>query len=171
MIMEPMADATASLREREERAKFKAGLKKRGSTITSKRGREDDDEPDHFLGREGNALLRSVLSTAPAADAPPAKKQKKEPKEPNPLSVKKSKSRGDSKAAPNTEPQTEEALERKAKKAKRDAEKWEARMAKRSEAAPAPVEKIVDGADGTVKRKRKHKPRVKAETADDADSA
>jgi U3 small nucleolar RNA-associated protein 23 len=168
MIMEPMADATATIREREERQKFKAGLKKRGSAITGKRGREDDDQPDHFLGREGNALVQSVLSTAATADAPPAKKKRKGPKEPNPLSIKKAKPRGEPKTAPTTEPPTEEALERQARKAKRDAEKWEARMARREKAAPVSVEEAVDG---TAKRKRKHKPKPKTESADAAVSA
>lgn len=181
MIMEPMADATATIREREERAKFKAGLKsKRGSTVTGKRGREDDDEPDHFLGREGNALLQSVLATAPpptadpTAEAPPAKKKRKAPKEPNTPAVQKPKGRGASKVVANPEPLSEEALEKKAKKAKRDEEKWEKRMANRAAAAaaaaPTPVavqdEAIakIDGADGIVKRKRKHKSKSKVET-------
>jgi U3 small nucleolar RNA-associated protein 23 len=171
MIMEPMADATSSIREREERQKFKAGLRRRGSVVTGKRGRENDDEPDHFLGREGNALLQSVLSTAPAAEAPPAKKKKRGPKEPNPLSVKKPKPKDEPKVASTSEPLTEEAWEKKARKAKRDAEKWEARMAKRAEAAPLPVEGAVDSTDGATKRKRKHKPKPKAETTDAIGSA
>lgn len=176
MIMEPMADATTSIRESEERQKFKAGLKKRGGTVTGKRGREDDDEPDHFLGREGNALVQSVLSTAPKADDPPSKKKRKGPKEPNPLSVKKAKPRGELKSISKVEAHTEEDLERKARKAKRDAEKWEARMARREKAAPVPVEETVDG---TAKRKRKHKVKLEptkaklepmTESADAADS-
>jgi U3 small nucleolar RNA-associated protein 23 len=167
MIMEPMADATASIREREERQKFKAGLKKRGSTVTGKRGREDDDEPDHFLGREGNALLQSVLSTASVTEASPAKRKKRGPKEPNPLSVKKPKASSETKATPTSEPVTEEVLEKRAKKAKRDAEKWEGRMARRAEAAPIAVEGAADGTGVITKRKRKHKPKSKAETAED----
>lgn len=166
MIMEPMADATATNREREERQKFKAGLKKRGSAITGKRGREDDDEQDHFLGREGNALVQSVLATAPLAETPPAKKQRKGVKEHNPPSASKPKFRGEPKAAPHPEPLSEEALERKAKKAKRDEEKWAIRMANRAAAAaaaPVKVDEVIDGADGPAKRKRKHKSKSKAE--------
>ncbi|KAE9989156.1 hypothetical protein EG328_000088 [Venturia inaequalis] len=184
MIMEPMADATATIREREERAKFKAGLKsKRGSTVTGKRGREDDDEPDHLLGREGNALLQSVLATAPpptadsTVQAPPAKKKRKVPQESNLPAVQKSKARGAAKVASNPEPLSEEALEKKAKKAKRDEEKWEKRMANRAAAAaaaPASANAVAkeeanadtEGADGLVKRKRKHKSKSKAETGD-----
>ncbi|TID16504.1 rRNA-processing protein UTP23 [Venturia nashicola] len=183
MIMEPMADATATIREREERAKFKAGLKpKRGSTITGKRLREDDDEQDHFLGREGNALLQSVLATAPPptadspAEAPPAKKKRKAPKEFRSPDMQKSKVKGAAKSVSSSEPLSEEALEKKAKKAKRDEEKWERRMANRAAAAaaaPTPIaakEEVsasIDGADGVVKRKRKHKSKPKAETGDD----
>lgn len=188
MIMEPMADATATIREREERAKFKAGLKsKRGSTVTGKRGREDDDEQDHFLGREGNALLQSVLATAlPAtadatAEAPPAKRKRKSAQEPRSPAGQRSNARGASKVTSNPEPLSEEALEKKARKAKRDEEKWAIRMANRAAAAaaaaPAPVavsdevNASVDGTDGVVKRKRKHKSKSKAETGVAADEA
>lgn len=180
MIMEPMADATATIREREERAKFKAGLKsKRGSTITGKRGREDDDEQDHFLGREGNALLQRVLATAPSPtadstiEAPPVKKKRKLPKEAQSPAVQKSNTKGAAKVAPDPEPLSDEALEKKAKKAKRDEEKWERRMANRAAAAAAAPTPTVskeeaaastDGADGLVKRKRKHKSKSKAKT-------
>jgi U3 small nucleolar RNA-associated protein 23 len=151
MIMEPMAGATAQVREQEERQKFKAGLKTRAPRITAKREREEDDEPDHFLGREGNALVQSVLSTAHAA---PAKKSKRGPKGPNPLSVKKPKPRVEPSAA---EAQTGEAVGRPTKR---------------------PADEMVDSAadeellaadggtsNGTVKRKRKRKPKPKAESA------
>jgi U3 small nucleolar RNA-associated protein 23 len=78
MILEPMAEATEQARDREERAKIRAGLKGgRGAQSGIKRKRDEEDldgksEPD--LG------------------APAVKKSKvKGPKGPNPLSVKKSK--------------------------------------------------------------------------------
>jgi U3 small nucleolar RNA-associated protein 23 len=78
MILEPMAEATEQARDREERAKIRAGLKSgRGvqSGIKRKRDEEDDEEKSQFdLG-------------------PPAVKKSKVkgPRGPNPLSVKKSK--------------------------------------------------------------------------------
>lgn len=69
MIMEPMADATTGNREREEKSKFRDGLKSRGSG-SLKRQREDGDE---------------------GADVAKKAKKQRGPKEPNPLSVKKKK--------------------------------------------------------------------------------
>lgn len=76
MILEPMADDSAEVRLREEKAKFRAELKKR--TPSTKRKREEDSDEE-----EGGAKLES------AAD----KKKKKYggAKEPNPLSMKKAK--------------------------------------------------------------------------------
>ncbi|EHL03415.1 putative rRNA-processing protein utp23 [Glarea lozoyensis 74030] len=80
MIMEPMADATSDNREREERTKFRAGLKRGSGSL--KRKREDD--PDE--GGEGK-------TDGVQGDSTQKKKKKsgKGPKEPNPLAVKKSK--------------------------------------------------------------------------------
>ncbi|KAF4635456.1 hypothetical protein G7Y89_g2633 [Cudoniella acicularis] len=69
MIMEPMAEATAENREKEERVKFRAGLKRGSGSL--KRKREDDVPKEE--------------------DDVPKKKKTKGPKEPNPLSVMKSK--------------------------------------------------------------------------------
>jgi U3 small nucleolar RNA-associated protein 23 len=70
MIMEPMAAATEDIREREEKEKFRAGLKSKRIVDGGKRKRVDGDENDT-----------------------PKKKRQRGPKEPNPLSVKKSKKR------------------------------------------------------------------------------
>lgn len=73
MIMEPMAEGTAGSREKEERIKFRAGLKR-------KRGAGDegrDERPD--------------VNDVEAAAASKPKKKAKGPKGPNPLSVKKPK--------------------------------------------------------------------------------
>jgi len=80
MIMEPMADATAGNREREEKIKFRDGLKSRGSG-SLKRKREDGQETGE-----------KPVSTE---DDPKKSKKRKGLKEPNPLSVKKPKKRSD----------------------------------------------------------------------------
>ncbi|OAA73113.1 rRNA-processing protein UTP23 [Cordyceps fumosorosea ARSEF 2679] len=79
MILEPMADDSADVRMREEKAKFRAELKKR----TPKRKRDEDEDEDEDGGEEGGATVESA-----------AEKKKKKygaGKEPNPLSVKKAK--------------------------------------------------------------------------------
>jgi U3 small nucleolar RNA-associated protein 23 len=81
MIMEPMAGATGEYREREEREKFRAGLKRGGGS--RKRKRDDDGNED---GRERE----------PEDEA--SKKKKKfrgGPKGPNPLAVKKPKKKAE----------------------------------------------------------------------------
>jgi U3 small nucleolar RNA-associated protein 23 len=76
MIMEPMAGATVDNREKEERIKFRAGLKRGSGGM--KRKREEDDE-------EGGVKDMDI------DEAPRKKKSIKGPKEPNPLAVQKSK--------------------------------------------------------------------------------
>jgi U3 small nucleolar RNA-associated protein 23 len=81
MIMEPMAGATADNREREERIKFRAGLKRGSGSLKRKR---EDEENDDELG--GDSQREGI------ADTPRKKKNHgKGPKGPNPLSVKKPK--------------------------------------------------------------------------------
>jgi hypothetical protein len=77
MIMEPMAGITAENREREERGKFRAGLKSGRATGSQgmKRKREDGEDGD----TEGAAKRKKSYG--------------KGPKGPNPLAVKKSKRR------------------------------------------------------------------------------
>jgi U3 small nucleolar RNA-associated protein 23 len=80
MIMEPMAEATSDNRDREERGKFRAGLKRGSGSL--KRKREDDDDGDgereKTTGVDGKSTQKK-------------KRSAKGPKEPNPLAVKKSK--------------------------------------------------------------------------------
>ncbi|OAQ97649.1 hypothetical protein LLEC1_05613 [Akanthomyces lecanii] len=83
MILEPMADDSAEVRLREEKAKFRAELKKRTPSAKRKReeGSEDDDDDDEG---GGGAKLESAED----------KKKKKKfgvGKAPNPLAVKKPK--------------------------------------------------------------------------------
>ena len=90
MIMEPIATATAQNREREEREKFRAGLKggRASRSQTTKRKRGDED------GRLNSAVQDHDAYTGEAV----AKRKKTHgqgPKGPNPLSTKKPKIRGD----------------------------------------------------------------------------
>jgi U3 small nucleolar RNA-associated protein 23 len=83
MIMEPMAGATAENREKEERGKFRAGLKRGSGSL--KRKREDDEEKEEAEMKE---------------DVPKKKKKTaKGPKGPNPLAVKRSKKKPEGTAA------------------------------------------------------------------------
>ncbi|CAG8950351.1 hypothetical protein HYFRA_00006844 [Hymenoscyphus fraxineus] len=88
MIMEPMAGATSDNREREERVKFRAGLKRGSGSM--KRKREDDEGEEK--GEDGENTTKK-------------KKKRTGVKEPNPLAVKKSKKKkaeedgGDKKSA------------------------------------------------------------------------
>ncbi|KAK0119070.1 hypothetical protein ONS95_007933 [Cadophora gregata] len=77
MIMEPMAEASTDNREKEERVKFRAGLKRGSGSL--KRKREDGEDEEEMAGAEGEM------------DIPKKKKKAKGPKGPNPLAVKKSK--------------------------------------------------------------------------------
>jgi len=77
MIMEPMADATVGNREREEKGKFRDGLRSRGSG-SLKRKRDDGDETGE----------KQVSNTD---DLSKKSKKRKGPKEPNPLSIRKPK--------------------------------------------------------------------------------
>lgn len=72
--MEPMADASAGNREREERGKFRDGIKRGSGSLKRKR-------------EEGDLVEGATEST----DAAKKSKKRKGQKEPNPLSVKKAK--------------------------------------------------------------------------------
>jgi U3 small nucleolar RNA-associated protein 23 len=78
MIMEPMAEATSDNRDREERIKFRVGLKRGSGSL--KRKREDDvDGAGEGKQIDGENTQKNK------------KRSGKGPKEPNPLAVKKSK--------------------------------------------------------------------------------
>lgn len=143
MIMEPMASATEDQRNREERNKFRLGLKGQrnpGAVPAAAPKRKRDDEEQDGEGVEG----------ANAGDARPQKKKKpRGPKQPNPLSMKKSKKAQQPSEGGTSKPKSSEAK------------------------PPRPVEDGAtdaaegDGeASGSRKRKRKHKP--KGESGDAA---
>lgn len=84
MILEPMASATEKVRSREEKGKFRAGIKgARGSQVLGKRTRDSEESGDE----------NGELSTAAQGRETTEQKTKKKrgPKGPNPLSVKKPK--------------------------------------------------------------------------------
>ncbi|KAH7408360.1 Fcf1-domain-containing protein [Phaeosphaeria sp. MPI-PUGE-AT-0046c] len=101
VLMEPMANATEELREREEKSKFKQGLKgQRKPDQTPKRKRDDNEEEGEDKQSVDGAM----------DDAQPAKKRKqKGPKQPNPLSMKKAKK--DNAATPATAPKKAKPVE------------------------------------------------------------
>lgn len=83
VLMESMADITEQHREREEKSKFKLGLKgQRKPDAPLKRKREDEGQ-----GGEGSGSIANQST----GEAKPKAKKRKGPKGPNPLSVKKPK--------------------------------------------------------------------------------
>jgi U3 small nucleolar RNA-associated protein 23 len=136
VLMEPMANATEELREREEKSKFKMGLKgqrKPDQLLAPKRKRDNEEEGDD----------KSIADGA-TGDARPSKKKKAYgPKAPNPLSMKKAK-----KDTPATQ---------KAPKKARAVEADDAQPA--TEEAGAPTE------SSGRKRKRKPKSKGDADAA------
>lgn len=78
VLMEPMTSATEDFRDREEKSKFKQGLKgARKPDAGEKRKRDDEEDKDD----------KSIATETQA----PKKKRAKGPKQPNPLSMKKKK--------------------------------------------------------------------------------
>lgn len=134
MILEPMAEATEQYRNREEKSKFKAGLKGgRVSNSGEKRKREDDTEEQGTESIGGKST----------GDARPQKKKPKGAKGPNPLSVKKTKKPS------QAEPSGEKAA--KSKPAKTESQHTE-------DAVDATT--TGEGEEAAKrKRKRKHKPK------------
>ncbi|KAF2626897.1 hypothetical protein BU25DRAFT_422226 [Macroventuria anomochaeta] len=89
VLMEPMTNATEEHREREEKSKFKLGLKgQRRPDAGEKRKREDEEERDD----------KSIATEAQV----PKKRRQKGPQQPNPLSMKKKKA-----DASNSQPSSE----------------------------------------------------------------
>lgn len=141
MIMEPMAAKSTEVRESEERAKMRAGLKSRRGAAEptgAKRKRDDEDEGSDEDEDEGN------LQDGTQAEQV-AKKRRKGPKGPNPLSVKKAK-----KPTESTKVETEAGAIRKETKNDPHA------AGKALEPGLAANNTDLD-ASGKRKRKRKHK--------------
>lgn len=86
MIMEPMAGATVETREREERGKFRAGIKSGRASGSQGMKRKRNGEDDGDLAGSGSADEERQVKK---------KKAVRGPKGPNPLAIKKSKKRVD----------------------------------------------------------------------------
>ncbi|KKA27814.1 hypothetical protein TD95_003915 [Thielaviopsis punctulata] len=107
IIMEPMADVSVQEKLREERLKFRAGLKKKEAQAGEKRKREDGDDGDeeeqdtHMSDAPASKKTPAETPQLSAEEQAAADKQRKVErkqkykkygkKEPNPLSVKKTK--------------------------------------------------------------------------------
>ncbi|PTB64438.1 hypothetical protein BBK36DRAFT_1124779 [Trichoderma citrinoviride] len=101
MILEPMADQSVQIREREEKRKFRAELKK----MTGKRKREtkdEGDEGDHSDSDDEDGE-RSKATQAPTTEKKP--KKHRGAKGANPLSVKKKKTQKPPKKDTNKKPE------------------------------------------------------------------
>ncbi|KAK3985923.1 rRNA-processing protein utp23, partial [Cladorrhinum sp. PSN332] len=87
LILEPMAESSQKVREKEERAKFMAGIV-RGSK--RKRADDDDEEEDGKEGKEDEEMdSGDERAKKREEEEKPKKKKNYGPKGPNPLAVKK----------------------------------------------------------------------------------
>ncbi|GAB0134749.1 hypothetical protein EsDP_00003106 [Epichloe bromicola] len=122
MILEPMSDESVQIRAREERKKFRAGLK---PTIGKRKREEKEDGEDDAAGNPGGEGGDETASGINGSSAEAARKKKKRhgPKGPNPLSVQKAKK----KSQPSTkEEQTRDAEAPAKRKRQRKAKPSEA---------------------------------------------
>lgn len=133
MILEPMGEKTEDVRERDERAKTRAGLKGRRDGLGTKRKRDAEDEIE-----SGDEPRQQIATTEESAGAK-KRKTARGPKSPNPLSMKK-KTKDKPRATTNME--VEESA-------------GTAGAVSQSVGTSAP-----DGSDGRVKRKRKRRPEI-----------
>lgn len=117
VLMESMADVTEQHREREEKSKFKLGLKgqrKPDATTAPKRKREDEGQGDQSIGDQATG------------DAKPKAKKRKGPKGPNPLSVKK----------PKNDKTTQPSATKKARSSTSETNGGDSQRGDREESAP-----------------------------------
>ncbi|KAK4629500.1 rRNA-processing protein utp23 [Fulvia fulva] len=149
MILEPMASTSEKVKEVEEKAKIRAGLKtRRGATLAGageKRKRDDEGGEDGDQAEGG---------------AEPAKKKPKAkgPKGPNPLAVKKAK---------KEKPKTVGKQVEEERSVLRKAAKQDPQASEKARSAETVVAVDADGAaDATRKRKRKRKPKDAAAVED-----
>lgn len=135
VLMEPMANATEEVRDREEKSKFKQGLKgQRKPDQAPKRKRSDEDNEAEDGSDDGDATEEV---------RPAKKKRQKGPKQPNPLSMKKAKK---DKATTNTSNKSKSAEASEARPTTTD--------------ATGPTEGEASGG-----RKRKRKPKTKIDSS------
>ncbi|KAL8894261.1 MAG: hypothetical protein Q9192_004473 [Flavoplaca navasiana] len=144
MILEPMAERTAGVKEGIEREKFRTGLRAK----PGKRKREPEGEDEDELARE--RLEHEEAEFVDGEDKGNGektvkKKKSRGPKGPNPLSIKKAK---------KEKPRTEEAPKDTALPGLADGE-----TTNRPDNEMTVIERTADGAEpmGKRKRRRKHK--------------
>ncbi|ROT39855.1 hypothetical protein SODALDRAFT_309444 [Sodiomyces alkalinus F11] len=113
MIMEPMASESVAIREREEKAKYRAGLKGPAPGRGVKRKRPENDGEEDAEGAKGAGPAGSMTSTTPEMKK---KKKGNGPKGPNPLAAMKKKKPVDAGKATGTSPAKPTGEETPAKK-------------------------------------------------------
>ena len=151
MVMEPMAERSAEVREADEKGKVRAGLKaRRGAEVVSGEKRKAGADGE---GEEGEQQ---------AAASAPKRKKPKGPSGPNPLSVKKPKKEktAEEKKSVGRKVEDERSVLRKA-------EKQDPQVGEKAVSAEVVVEGEGEGGaptDGS-KRKRKRKPNHKDASA------
>ncbi|KAI9806884.1 MAG: hypothetical protein M1833_002542 [Piccolia ochrophora] len=143
MIMEPMAGITENVRDKDEKGKFRAGLKgKRGQPGLRKRKRDDDgDEGAPNGDKDSHRASRETLNVGNSSTT----KKTRGPKGPNPLSVKKKRSKEGAEVA-LVEPASENLPQQTEPPAETETEATEAHTIHSRESATR------------SKRKRRHKP-------------
>ncbi|KAL2756904.1 hypothetical protein ACRALDRAFT_1056056 [Sodiomyces alcalophilus JCM 7366] len=145
MIMEPMASESVAVREREEKAKYRAGLTGPAPGRGAKRKRtEGDDKEDENAQQDGAEGTNGVGPAGSATGTTPEKKKKKKghgPKGPNPLAVKKKKNVADAGKEATTSPAKPAGEEAPAKKKRKRRHKSRPDQGEQNaETAPAAVE-------------------------------
>ncbi|KAF1832953.1 hypothetical protein BDW02DRAFT_570545 [Decorospora gaudefroyi] len=137
VLMEPMADASEQVREREEKSKFRLGLKgQRNIDAAQKRKRDEEGEGNQSIADQATGELR------------PKAKKRKGPKGPNPLSVKKpkkDKTPANPSSAKKARPSTSDATSEDVRKG--DGESSEPRKRRRKHRSKADGGDAVDGDD------------------------
>lgn len=142
MVMEPMAERSAEVREADEKGKVRAGLKaRRGAEVAGEKRKAEDEEDGEGGGGEGEE------------EPAPKKKKAKGPKGPNPLSVKKPKKENEQKKSTGRKVEDERSVLRRA--AKQDPQVAE--KAASAEFALGEGGASADGAGAKRRRKRKQK--------------
>ncbi|KAI4596169.1 hypothetical protein KJ359_005676 [Pestalotiopsis sp. 9143b] len=91
MIMEPMADESVQVRNREEKAKLRSEIKRFAEGSKRKRGDDSDSEADETKSTKKPQQGEAGAATTTADGEEKKKKKKKGPKGPNPLAVMKKK--------------------------------------------------------------------------------
>lgn len=135
MIMEPMADESVQVRDKEERAKLRSEIKR--FSDGRKRKRDDDNNSDDEEAGPDGAAKKQKGETGGAAEADRQKKAKKKgPKGANPLAMKKKK-----------KSQAEDGSKKSKEETPADAETKDGPKRKRRKKVKADADGAVDAVD------------------------